>query len=129
MANEALRLIGGPSEAGVAGATEELNLRELWRALTRRKFLLLATIVVITGGAFAYVSRQTPMYTAEALIHVQNPDSQVVLPKIEGVVHDMVADPATIESEIQLLTSPAFVRRVVDEMNLVQDPEFNPVVA
>ena len=55
MANEALRLIGGGSEAGPARRSEELNLRELWRALMRRKLLLLATILVITGGAFAYV--------------------------------------------------------------------------
>ena len=54
------------------------------------------------------------MYTAEALIHIQNRDAQVV--QIEGVVDEMVADPATIESELQLLTSPAFLRRDVDEM-------------
>jgi polysaccharide biosynthesis transport protein len=126
MANEALRLIGGPSEVGVAGATDELNLRELWRALARRKFVVLATIVVITGGAFAYISQQPPMYTGEALVHIQNRDAQVV--NIESVVPEMAADPATIESEVQLLTSPAFERRIVEEMNLVQDPEFNPAL-
>jgi polysaccharide biosynthesis transport protein len=127
MANEALRLTGGSSEFGApAGASEELNLRELWRALTRRKFVLLATILVITGGAFGYVSQQTPMYTAEALIHVQNRDAKVV--EIDGVVEEMIADPATIESEIQLLTSRAFLRRIVEELGLVNDPEFNPAL-
>ena len=126
MANEALRLIGASPEAGGGSASEELNLRELWRALRRRKLLLLATIVVITGGAFAYVSQQTPLYTAEALIHIQNRDAKVV--KIEGVVDQMVADPATIESEIQYLTSRAFARRNVEELNLVDDPEFNPAL-
>src|SRR5688500_2286531 len=119
-----------PRSVGVgdmlSGATEELNLRELWRALMRRKLLLVATIVVITGGAFAYISQQTPMYTAEALIHVQNRDAQVV--EIDGVVEEMVADPATIESEIQLLTSRAFLRRNVEDLNLVADPEFNPAL-
>ncbi len=107
-------------------ATEELNLRELWRALMRRKLLLLATILVITGGAFAYVSQQTPMFTAEALIHVQNRDAQVV--EIEGVVEEMIADPATIESEIQLLDSRGFLRRNVEDLGLVNDPEFNPAL-
>ncbi len=94
--------------------------------LSRRKLLLLATILVITGGAFALRRRQTPMYTAEALIHIQNRDAQVL--KIDGVVDEMVADPATIESEIQYLTSPAFLRRNVEELNLVDDPEFNPAL-
>ena len=58
------------------------------------------------------------MYTAEALIHVQNRDAQVV--EIEGVVEELIADPATIESEIQLLTSRAFLRRNVEELNLVE---------
>ncbi len=130
MANEALRLIGASSEANVGGtsasASEELNLRELWRALRRRKFLLLATIVVLTGGAFAYARHETPLYTATALIHIQNRDSKVV--NIDGVVDDMVADPATMESELQLLISPAFLRRNVEELNLVDDPEFNPTL-
>jgi succinoglycan biosynthesis transport protein ExoP len=127
MANEALRLTGGSTEfGGPVGTSEELNLRELWRALARRKFVLLATMLVITGGAFGYVSQQTPMYTAEALIHVQNRDAQVV--EIDGVVEEMIADPATIESEIQLLTSRAFLRRIVEELGLVNDPEFNPAL-
>jgi exopolysaccharide transport family protein len=124
MANEALRLIGGGADTASASGSEELNLRELWRALMRRKLILLATILVITGGAFAVVSHQTPMYTAQALIHVQNRDAQVV--EIDGVVEELIADPATIESEIQLLTSRAFLRRNVEELDLVNDPEFNP---
>jgi polysaccharide biosynthesis transport protein len=128
MANEALRLIGASPEASLGGtsAGEELNLRELWRALKRRRLVLLATIVVIVGGAFGYVSRQTPLYSGEALIHIQNRDAKVV--KIDAVVDDMSADPATIESEISYLTSRGFLRRNVEELNLVGDPEFNPAL-
>jgi polysaccharide biosynthesis transport protein len=126
MANEALRLTGGSADLGAASSSEELNLRELWRALTRRKLVLLATILVITGGAFGYVSQQAPMYTAEALIHVQNRDAQVV--EIDGVVEELIADPATIESEIELLNSPAFLRRLAEKLELVNDPEFNPAL-
>ena len=124
MANEALRLIGSTPEMSQGSTSEELNLRELWRAVTRRRFVLVATILLITGGTFAYVHQLTPTYTAEALIHVQNRDAQVV--QIQGVVNEMVADPATIESEIQLLTSRSFLRRNVEGLNLVDDPEFNP---
>ena len=126
MANEALRLIGGGSEASPGAAPEELNLRELWRALMRRRFLLLATIVLVTGGAFAYASQQTPLYTATSLIHLQNRDAQVV--EIEGVVDELMADPATIESEVQFLISRGFLRRNVEKLNLIEDPEFNPAL-
>src|SRR5512132_1736758 len=123
MANEALRLIGSGPEAGLSGASQELNLRDVWRALRRRKLLLFATVVLITGAAFAFVSHQPRLYTAEALIHVQNRDAKVVH-QIQDVVDQMAADPATMESEVKFLTSRGFLRRNIEKLNLVDDPEF-----
>ncbi|MGH6944583.1 MAG: Wzz/FepE/Etk N-terminal domain-containing protein, partial [Geminicoccaceae bacterium] len=123
MANEAMRLIGTSAEVGSPTAGGELDLRELWRALRRRRLVLLATVLLVTGGAYALVSQQTELYSAGVLIHVKPREAQVV--QIPGVVDQMIADPATIESEITLLSSPAFHRRVVEKLGLVQDPEFN----
>jgi capsular exopolysaccharide synthesis family protein len=123
MANEALRLIGSSAGRDAERRGDELNLRELWRAILRRKFVLLATILVITGATYAYVSQQTPLYTGQALIQVQTRDGQVL--QVEGVMDELIADPATMQSEIQFLTSPAFLRRMVEQLNLVEDPEFN----
>ena len=125
MANEALRLIGGGVDALTGGAPgNEVNLREVWRGLKRRKLALFAPVALITLGVFLWVKQQPPLYTAEALLHVQNRDAPVVA--IEGLVEDLEADAATIESEIKFLSSPAFIRRVVDKMSLAQDPEFAP---
>jgi polysaccharide biosynthesis transport protein len=130
MANEALRLIGSSSaDRGAEGGSDELDLRELWRAVWRRKFVLLATISVITGAAYAYIAQQTPLYTAQTLIQVQTRDAPVL--QAPGVVEDLVGDPASglragvMESEIQFLTSPGFLRHMVEQLDLVKDPEFN----
>jgi polysaccharide biosynthesis transport protein len=123
MANEALRLIGSSAGRDAEQRGDELNLRELWRAILRRKFVLLATIIVITGATYAYVSQQTPLYTGETLIQIKTRDAQVI--QVPGVVEELVADPATMQSEIQFLESPAFLRRMVEQLNLVEDPEFN----
>ena len=124
MANEALRLIGGTTETRPEAASDEVNLRELWRALMRRKFALLAPVALITLGVFFWAKQQPPMYTAEALLHVKTRDAQVI--EVEGVVEEMIADPATIESEIEYLSSPAFSRRIVEKLGLTNDPEFAP---
>src|ERR671918_1600138 len=124
MANEALRLIGSGADASTGAAEDELNLRELWRGLKRRRLALLAPVVLITLGVFLWAKQHPPMYTAEALLHVKPREAQVLA--IEGVVEELIADPATIESEIKLITSPAFIRRTVDKLNLMQDPEFAP---
>ena len=123
MANEALRLIGSSAARNTEQRGDELNLRELWRAVMRRKFVLLATIVAITGATYAFVSQQTPLYTGEVLIHVNNRDAQVI--QVPGVVEELVVDAPTIQSEIQFLMSPAFMRRMVEQLNLLEDPEFN----
>jgi succinoglycan biosynthesis transport protein ExoP len=124
MANEALRLIGSSADAPRRATAEEVNLREVWRGLKRRRLALFAPVVLITLGVFLWVKQQPPMYTAETLLHVQNRDAPVVA--MEGLVEDLAADPATIESEIKFMNSPAFIRRVVDKLALAQDPEFAP---
>jgi capsular exopolysaccharide synthesis family protein len=121
MAKEVLPVLGSaPAEE----AGDALNLREIWRALARRKLAFLAAIALITGGAFLYCLQQTPLYTAETLIHIQNRDADVV--ELTAVVEELTADPPTIESEIERISSRAFLRRVVDALDLTADPEFNP---
>ena len=123
MANETMPLVGAD------GATDgdELNLREMWRALLRRKLVFIATVLLVTGCAYIYSKQQTPLYTSKALIHVQSQDTNIL--ELDDVVEDLIADPATIESEIERLTSRAFMRRVVELLNLDKSAEFNPLLA
>ncbi len=121
MAKDSLPIIGSAPAEEVSDA---LNLREIWRALARRKLVLLATVLAVTGAAFLYCQRQMPLYTAESLIMIQNRSKALV--ELDQVVDDLVADPATIESEIERLNSRAFLRRVVEALDLARDPEFNP---
>src|SRR5919106_5528763 len=123
MANEALRLIGSSVGRDAEQRGDELNLRELWRAIMRRKFVLLVTIIAITGATYAFISQQTPLYSGQVLIQIKTRDAQVI--QVPGVVEELVADPATMQSEIEFLTSPAYLRRMVEQLNLVEDPEFN----
>jgi exopolysaccharide transport family protein len=123
MANEALRLIGSSVGRDAEQRGDELNLRELWRAIMRRKFVLLVTIIAITGATYAFISQQTPLYSGQVLIQIKTRDAQVI--QIPGVVEELVADPATMQSEIEFLISPAYLRRMVEQLNLVEDPEFN----
>ena len=53
---------------------------------------------------------------------MQTRDAQVI--EIDGVVEEMMADSATIESEIEYLISPAFIHRIVEKLDLTNDPEF-----
>ena len=49
-------------------------------------------------------------------------DASAVLAQIEG-------DPATLQNQIQILTSRELAAKVVDRLKLEDDPEFNPALA
>jgi Mrp family chromosome partitioning ATPase len=112
MANEAFRLIDSSAGRGAEQRSDELNLRELWRAVVRRKFVLLATILVLTGATYAYISQQTPLFMAQTLIQVQTRDAQVI--QVAGVIEELVADAATMQNEMQM-------RILLEEMGAYYD--------
>lgn len=123
MANETMRLIGSDPGAG----RDELNLREMWRALMRRKWIFVATVLFVTGCVYIYSKQQTPLYTSRALIQVQSQETNILA--LDEVVENLIADPVTIESEIERLNSRAFMRRVVQQLGLEKNAEFNPALS
>lgn len=127
MANEARRWLGGRVAEAPPDTGDQVNLRELWRALMRRKLVLALTILVVCTGTLIFLQQKTPLYEAETKVHIQARDAQII--EIEGVVEELVADAATIESEIELIHSHDFLTRTVERMGLQDDPEFNPKLA
>ena len=124
MANEALRLIGSATEAPTDAASDELNLREVWRALMRRKLALLTPVVLITLACSSGPSSRRRCIPERPSCTCRPATPRSI--QVEGVVEEMIADPATIESEIEFLSSPAFSRRIVEKLDLTNDPEFAP---
>jgi polysaccharide biosynthesis transport protein len=112
--------VGGPHPES---AVDEINLRELWRAVWRRKALLLSCIVLVTGLVAYFVGTMTPLYSAHTLMRIQGGDSRVI--NIPGLVDNVVIDAPTVASELEYLSSPAFAHRVVERLGLTDDPEFN----
>ena len=122
MARDITRFATGTDRDAPRG-TDEPDPRALLRALWRRKWVVLGTLTLVTAGGIAFALSETPLYRAESLVRIQSSASTVIeLPEIGGVFE---ADDSTIESEIELLKSRAFAARLVDQLALVEDPEFN----
>lgn len=101
----------------------ELDLLGLYRALRKRLGLIIGITVVLTGLVMVGVFQMTPLYTAETLILLDQQKTQVV--DIESVMSGLGSDSPTVDSQVEILKSRSIARRVVEEMNLVEDPEFN----
>lgn len=124
---------GGPSRGGIPsyegpGTDDdqgflELDLMGLYRTLRKRLGLIVSVTLGLTALVMVVVLQQTPLYTASAQVLLDRQKMQVT--DMEAVISGLPADSATVDSEVEILKSRALAERVVDRLNLMQDPEFN----
>jgi succinoglycan biosynthesis transport protein ExoP len=107
-----------------SAATNKMDIAELWRMLSRRRWLILATIVVLTATGITTTSLLTPRFTAEALLMVG--DQQRHMLDLQSVVTG--SDTELTDSEIQIVKSRRIARLVVEKLNMLKDPAFGAVV-
>lgn len=113
-----------PIPAYHAAGAEEFDLRGIGRVLWRRKGLIVGTILLATMIVAAATMFLSPKYSATVYIMIE-PGQTMVVEAIEAVVAGSSADSAAVESEARVLQSRALAERVVTELKLERDPEFN----
>src|SRR5690606_29940915 len=70
--------------------------------------------------------QMTPQYTASTQVLLNNQSEKVV--DFEAVLSGLPADSATVDSQVQVILSRSIAQRVIEKLNLLQDPEFNSEV-
>ncbi len=114
----------GMAEAREASqASDTVDLLSLFRVLWRRKLLVGSLVVLGTVGAYLYGKNLTPEYTAKTSVLIEPPKSQII--DVQAMMSGLTPDSATVATQIKLLQSRTFVARVMDDLKLFDDPEFN----
>lgn len=112
------------AEAGYADTRlVEVDLLGFFRSLRRHLNVIAGITVGLTALIMVAVLQLTPRYTAEALVLLDAQRTQVV--DIEAVMSGLSADSATVDSQVEVVGSRSIARRIVEKLNLVEDPEFN----
>lgn len=90
------------------------------RTLARRKFLILAIVVLGITVSAILTLRETPIYAAAATLEVQARETQI----IQGASIDpaAVADAEFMGTQLALLKSRALAERVAESLNLMSEP-------
>jgi polysaccharide biosynthesis transport protein len=87
--------------------------------MLRRRMLIMALVgVTVAAAAFSYLMLQTPRYSATALVMI-NPRQERVLSN-ESVVGQLPRDSSTIDSEIELLRSPALMSELSQALGMMR---------
>jgi succinoglycan biosynthesis transport protein ExoP len=110
------------------GVEGQLDLVSLLRILRRRKWLIVAMLVLGTGAGFVGSQAITPRYSAKALVMLEAREARIT--DIPAVVGDLFDDPANVdahlETQIRLMVSRSTMAEVIAALNLASDPEFHP---
>lgn len=93
--------------------------------VTLRRYWVVFAIVLGTVLALdaAYTFTRTPLFTASSSVMIDQRQRSVT--DMQEVVSDLPAQTAVVDTQVELIRSRALAGRVVDDLGLVRDPEFN----
>jgi capsular exopolysaccharide synthesis family protein len=119
--------VAAPPYYGYGAAREEpVDAHTLTKIARRHRALIFATVVAITGLSTLLAFNLTPRYTGVASVTIDPKATRVV--NTEAVLEEQTPDIRTLETQIRLLQSRSFARRVIERAGLLADPEFNPAL-
>jgi capsular exopolysaccharide synthesis family protein len=104
---------------------DEIDLLALARVLWRGKAIILFSALVVTALAGLYAYRlAVPMYTSTAVVAMNAQQTQLVS-SISSVLSALGTDSSTINTETVIIQSRNLTEKVVQKLDLENDPEFN----
>lgn len=110
-------------------ASDEIDLLALLGVLWRGKLWIVLCAVVCVALALFYGTRvAVPMYPARVTLALGGQQQQVI-GDIDSIFAGADTSPNAMNTEFEVLRSRNLVGRLVDEMTLTEDPEFNPFLA
>ena len=114
----------GASEPAAGG---EVSIKSLLVTLWRRRWVVVLLQVVVVGFAVLWLSQVSPTYVATSMVVLNSRQPEVL--RVDPAAPGLVVTQSGVDTEIEVLLSPALAERVVNKLQLVSDPEFNPAIA
>lgn len=102
---------------------DEIDLREYWRIVSRRKWGILGLAVVVSVAAAMVALSITPIYRATATLLIESKQAKVLSMQQVYDVDSTQRD--YIQTQFEVVKSRAIAERVVKKLKLDQNPEFN----
>lgn len=102
-----------------------IGITDLARIVQRRLSTIIGTVVLVTGLAVLVAFQLTPQYDAEAVLVLDARQERVS--NVQDVISGLPTDNAALRSELDVLMSRPLAAKVIEQTNLLNDPEFNPL--
>jgi succinoglycan biosynthesis transport protein ExoP len=100
-------------------------LRAYWRILSKRRWTIFTTALVLTTVVAIYSYKEKPVYraTAEVEVDSETPDVQ----SVNSVYQTAPTDPTFLQTQVDVLNSGNLAWQTIQQLKLDREPAFNPV--
>lgn len=115
------RLASDPASGGKD--PDIISIGALLATVWRRKWVVVVIMLMCLGTAFVALKKMTPKYTSTTQIMLNTRDKTVI--DFQSVVSGLPADANQVEGEIAVITSNQLLERVIENLRLDLDPEYN----
>jgi capsular exopolysaccharide synthesis family protein len=105
-------------------AAEEVSIKSLLTAIWRRRWMVLAVQGLVLVLTIVWLAHVKPVYVATSMVVLNAVQPEVL--RVDPAAPGFVAKPGGVQTEMQVLSSPALAERVITKLDLVDDPELNP---
>ena len=104
----------------------EIHLRDYWRTIRKRLWLIIGLGLLISTLAALHQARQPDVYQARARVQVDNESHSPAFGASTGSAYyvDNYMDPEYFNTQVQILTSPTLLRRVAKTLDLEHNRTF-----
>jgi polysaccharide biosynthesis transport protein len=118
--------VSAPAYSAPSVYESSVTLKDLLGIVRRRRVIILGTVCLFTGLAALLAFQLTPRYTATADVIIKPRQIRVI--DFESVVNDLPPDRSLIETETDVVRSELHAQRVIEDLGLLSDWEFNPLI-
>src|SRR5258708_7350233 len=116
-----------PGSYGAPNRVEEgVRFRDVWTAISKRRWLIVIIVSLITAVTAVMLARKPDIYLSEADVQVdtEGPASGLTSGKGNNIIVDTGSDPTYFNTQLQIITKPGLLRRVVKTLDLEHNPDF-----
>lgn len=105
---------------------EGVRLRDVWIAISKRRWLIVFIVLLITATTAFMLARKPDIYLAESEVQVdtEGPASGLTTGKGNAIIVDTFTDPSYFNTELQIISKPGLLRRVVKTLDLENNQDF-----
>lgn len=104
---------------------EGVRLRDVWTAISKRRWLILLIVILVTATTAVMLARKPDIYLAETNVQVDTEGPASGLTSGKGnIIVDTGTDPSYFNTQLQIITKPGLLRRVVKTLDLEHNPDF-----